>query len=272
MTGPRNSTTTTSGARTYKWKGEEFPSVTTVLSAGVPKPALTTWAANSVAEYVADEFDSVAAVLRPNGKQTATSRSAAYTLMKGAPWRHRDHRAAVGTLVHTIAESRALGTPLPKMEAEHEVYVPVVDAFLEAWQPDFVASEMTVYNRQYRYAGTLDFIAKLPGVGMVLGDYKTSKPGRQGHGIYPETVLQLAAYRNAEFAGLPDGTEEPMPAVDACIAVNLRPTGFVVVPLECGEDQFLSFLDAMGVAAWAKDGKRYVGDPLNPPASEGAAS
>ena len=41
--------------RFYNWEGDSFISVTNALQNGVPKPALTYWAAKMVAEYVAEE-------------------------------------------------------------------------------------------------------------------------------------------------------------------------------------------------------------------------
>ena len=258
MSGPRNSKTEKDGARTYTWKGEKFPSVTTIISAGVPKPALVNWAAKTVAEYTVNEWDSIDAVLHPNGKVTAESKAATIDLLKGAHRRYTSHRANVGTLAHDIAECRALGTPLPVLTDDSAPYVPVIDRFIQEWRPEFIASEMTVYSRTHGFAGTLDFIADLPELGFVLGDYKTGK------GIYEETALQLAAYRYADFVGMPDGTEVPIPAVDACVAVNLHTDGYQLFPLDVTPSRFRDFLYAKEVARF-KSEKGVVLDPLTPP-------
>ena len=105
MSGPRNATTTNRG-RTYLWRDETFDSVTTILSGGIPKPALTNWAAKSVAEYVAAAVPlaqnqtieaaqlvvvkgDIAAL--PNGVVTdiaqAVGRTATMSLPSGAPLR-----------------------------------------------------------------------------------------------------------------------------------------------------------------------------------------
>ena len=46
------------------------------------------------------------------------------------------------------------------------------------------------FRRQYYYAGTCDFVAKIDGV-IGVGDIKTSS------GIYPDMRLQTAAYQHA---------------------------------------------------------------------------
>ena len=265
MTGPANSTTTQGGARTYTWDGESFPSVTTLLGDGVPKKALTYWAANQTAQYVVDNYDFVGEMLRqPNGSRLA------YDTLKGAPWRNRDNAAARGTNLHDYADAWAQGLPLPKVPPENEGLVRSLMLFLEEWQPEFVRSEFTIYNKQYGYAGTGDFLANIAGHGLVLADYKTAKKGRQGHGIYPETALQLNAYAKGEFIGMPNGTEAPMPEVDALLAINIRSDGYTVVPCELSDRVHRAFLYAMQVARFVKEGGQFVGDPLAPPIRETA--
>lgn len=252
MTGPRNATTTNRG-RTYQWRDETFDSVTTILSGGVPKPALTNWAAKSVAEYVAANLAEVNAIA---AKDTA----AAIDLMKGSPWRSRDAAALQGTAIHAWAEAHVLGqTPAPAPEA-HQPYLDGFLRFLDEWQPEYEASEATVYSRRYGYAGTLDFIATLPGLGRVLGDYKTGK------GVYGEVALQLAAYRFAEFVGMPNGDEAPVPEVDGAVVLHLTPAGYFLIPVEADEVAFRFFLYAQQVRIFGESVSREVlGSPLSCP-------
>ena len=46
---PRNATESGS-KRLYAWRGEKFWSVTTIISGGLPKPALLPWGIKAVAE------------------------------------------------------------------------------------------------------------------------------------------------------------------------------------------------------------------------------
>src|SRR5690606_35587926 len=78
----------------YKLDGEKVDGVTTVISNGIPKPALTNWAAKQAATFAADNLDTL----------TALDREARIDLVKGSPWRDRDAAARRGTEVHGLAE------------------------------------------------------------------------------------------------------------------------------------------------------------------------
>lgn len=248
MAGPRNATTTNRG-RTYQWRDETFDSVTTILSGGVPKPALTNWAAKSVAEYVAANLAEVNAIA---AKDTA----AAIDLMKGSPWRSRDAAALQGTAIHAWAEAHVLGHTPDKALAAHQPYLDGFLRFLDEWQPTYELSEATVYSRRYGYAGTLDAIAVIDGARTLL-DYKTGK------GVYGEVALQLAAYRFAEFVGMPNGDEVAMPAVDAAAVLHLTPAGYFLIPVAADEVAFRYFLYAQQVRIFGESVSREVlGAPL----------
>jgi hypothetical protein len=227
VTNPRNATTTARG-RTYKWRDETFDSVTTIIGGGIPKPALKAWGERTVAEFAVDRRD----------EWDRMDRSEAVDWLKRAPFRATDKAAAQGTDVHAWAEAHVLGQPVPDPPAHLVPYCNAFRAFLDEWQPEFVMTEATVYSRTHGYAGTCDFIARLPGLGVVLGDYKTGK------GVYPEVALQLAAYRHAEFVGLPDGTEEPLPTIDSCAVLHITPKGYEVIPVDAGPVAFDLFLTA----------------------------
>lgn len=256
MTTPRNARTTNRG-RQYQWQRETFDSVTTILSGGIPKPALTNWAAKSVAEFVADNLEQVNAIA---GKDTA----AAIDLMKGSPWRTRDKAANLGSRLHNAAEAHVLGTPIPDASPDEAPYMEHFVAFLDEWQPTYHLTEATVYSRKYGYAGTLDAIFSVDGYhggALVLCDYKTGK------GVYGEVALQLAAYRYAEFIGLPDGTEVPVPPVAACAVLHLTPSGYELVPVEAGEAEFRYFLYAQQIRIFCNDvAGDVIGAPLPRPA------
>ncbi len=258
MSEPRNARQT-SGGRVYVWRDEEeFLSVTNILSNGVPKPALQYWRGKTVAEYAADNLELMAQI---------KTRAERVDLMKKAPDRNSDAAAGIGTLIHDIAEARVLGLPLPEYEDKHAGFVRSFEMFLDDWQPEYEATEMTVYHRAPTvYAGTLDFIARLPGLGQTLGDYKTSRSG-----IFGETVLQLAAYRYAEFAGMPNGEEIPMPQVDTCVALNLRPEGYKLHVLEADENAYRTFLYAMQIAQFVREGRDLISAPLPPPKEKAPA-
>jgi hypothetical protein len=126
-------------------------------------------------------------------------------------------------------------------------YLAGFDRFLAGHTPGFLATEQTVYSRRYGYAGTFDLLATLPGRGLVLVDVKT------GNRVYPEVCLQLAAYAAADFIGHPDGTEQPLPAIQAAAVLHLRPGGCQLLPVPIGRAVLEAFLSALAVFRFAID-------------------
>lgn len=244
---------------TYTWRGEVFDSVTTIISGGVPKPALINWAARSVAEFAVGNLATLAATAAEQGPDAAVE------LARAAPSSQRDAAGAVGTAVHAWAEAHALGAEPAPPTAAQRPYLDALNEFWRDWRPVYVGAEMTVYNRQWGYAGTLDAVLDMAGARWLL-DAKTGK------GVYGEVALQLAAYRSAEFVGLPDGTEAPMPQVDRCAVLHLRPEGYRLVPVTAGPDELASFLYAQQVRIFLARAPSLVGAPLGPPVPAVVAS
>lgn len=247
MSNPRNATTTSRG-RTYLWRDETFTSVTTILSGGVPKPALKPWGEKLVATTAVKKR----AIWRDMTDDEAID------WLKRAPFRETDRAAAQGSDVHDWAERHVLGQPVT-VEAAPEAQRGYLDGFLHfigELKPTWEMTEASVYNREYGYAGTLDALLTLRGDvadatglhGLGLVDYKTTKSG-----IFPETALQLAAYRHAEFVGLRDGTEIPMPEIGWCGALWLTPTGYHLIPIDAGPVAFEYFLHAHAVRDFSVD-------------------
>ena len=76
MTRPALASTGPNGHRVYTWAGREYPSVTAIISGGVPKPFLPRWAAKAAAEYAIAHLDQLAQL--PPGQ--------AVREVKRAPW------------------------------------------------------------------------------------------------------------------------------------------------------------------------------------------
>lgn len=254
---PRNATTGRGGNRFYSWKGESYWSVTTILSV-VPKPALLPWGMKAVATAAVDNLHIVNAMAEK-------SKDDAIDWLKGAPYRTRNRAADLGSRVHDACEAYRLGKPMPTWDAEVAGRMAFFIQWLEHYQPEFLAVEASVYNRTEQYAGTLDAIVRIGGQTLVL-DYKTARTG-----IYPEVALQLAAYRNAEFIGLPDGSEAPMPKVDGAAALWIRdiadgdflPEYFPYV--DTGKPVFDAFLYFREGFRWQQEiSKRVLGGNILP--------
>jgi hypothetical protein len=237
MTGPALATTDkASGSRYYTIGGQQYLSVTTILSNGMPKPALIRWAAKEAATYAANNHDEL-------GRLTIESR---IEQIKKAPRDKRDKAASRGTALHGICEQILLG---------NDVIVPLVlqpsirafRQFVEDFQPELIAAECTVFNMQHNYAGTLDMICKIGGENWLI-DIKT------GNGIYPETALQLAAYASADYVALPDGSEDTLPEVHELGVLHLRDDGYRLKQIDTyhGFDPlFQQFLAVKQVAEFA---------------------
>ena len=153
--------------------GDLVPSITNVIGV-LNKPALPRWAAKVVAEQAVAMRDSL-----PN-----LAPEEAVDLLKGAPWRSSGRAANRGTTIHAYLEARLHGLEPEVLEGEAVKYRKAAEAWLDEWQPEVIATELTVFDKGY--AGTGDLWCKVDGETRIV-DFKTSKA------IYPEAALQLAA-------------------------------------------------------------------------------
>ena len=264
----------------YYLDGAKVPGVTTILSNGIPKPALVGWAGNTVADFVVDRLE-----VADDGKTIIADRlvddalewngsrgsHAAKTSNDRLPRlglarilgsiRYRDSTAAAakGTVVHKLAERLALGEEIEVPEGT-EGHVDSYLRFLELWQPEDALVEVVVVSRRYRYMGKTDLICysdplgdwvrenvnpDLEGPARCLLDIKTSRSG-----IFPETALQLHGYGFAETIVDNAGDEEPLGEFDFFGAVWVRADGFDLVPIRIDPNTHRAFLYAQQVGNW----------------------
>lgn len=248
--------------------GQKVPSVTSILKA-LPKDALINWSANATAEAALNRWDELSG-MKP-GERLKTLQKARYD--------DRDTAANRGTEVHRFAERYLAGeeVPIPDDIAGHtESYISWVDD----WQPESVFIEATVMSHRHGYAGTCDLAVEFGGAEVVellaeqmsmphlrdldrpvrgIGDVKTSRSG-----IFPETALQLAAYRHCDV-WMDDAEEIPMPAFDFAFALHVRGDGYEFRPMIAGPEQLREFLYVREVLKFdTETGPTYVGDPLRP--------
>jgi len=311
MNSPANAQTTSRG-RIYTRKGRNYWSVTTIIKGGLPAPALMGWGMRSVAEYAVANHRQIAAMLGAVSLRRAEGRveqsildrlqavfgavrddkpvppvyvvsdpdaiASTVKWLSGAPYRERDRKADVGTAVHEQIDAIILGKPRPVPGPDVAPYLAQFERFIADLRPEFEASEGTVYSDAESYAGTLDWIALFRGevvrrlgvdadMARVLGDNKSGKA------IYPEVALQLSAYRHADYIGLRDGTDAPLPEIHAGAALHLTPDGYALVPVRCDDEVFKAFLFTREVFRWAEEiSKTVLGDPIGSAASEEPAS
>lgn len=226
--------------------GKRIPGVTTILSEGLPKPALVTWAANVTAEAAVNQWDELSD-MGPADR---------LKILKEAMANNRDAAARRGTEVHTLAEQLMVGHSVnvpDELRGHVESYV----QFLDLWQPQPVLTEVAVVNYTHGYAGTLDMVFDCQGK-RVLADIKTGRST-----IYGETALQLAAYRYAEVY-LHNGLEVEMPEVQESWAIWVRADGYTVIPVDTSPAVFDDFRRVAATSRAAKRLSTYVLPALEP--------
>lgn len=112
-----------------------------------------------------------------------------------------DRAANIGTLAHECCEADIKGTARPDLP--DDMREQVLQAFNQylSWKSQtrlvIVGSEIALVSERHQFGGTLDFVCEIDGQ-LCLGDFKTSGA------VYPEMLLQLAAYRELWNENHPD--------------------------------------------------------------------
>jgi hypothetical protein len=237
------------------------PGVTTILNGGMPKQFLIEWAGNKSAEIAVDCWDELTDL--PPTKRLE--------LIKSRRKQTENLAKNKGTRVHAIAEQVVQGHPAIFEGADEETllrpYVENYVRFIDMWQIEPVLVEVVLVNYSVGFAGTLDLVADLknPASGETerwLLDLKTGEKG-----IFAETALQLAAYRNAQFYVDNDGAEQPMLPiqVDHCAAINVTAEDCLFVPVVADDQAFKTFRFAQKLYEFDKDKDGYVQPPIMHP-------
>jgi hypothetical protein len=253
--------------------------VTTIISDGLPKPALIGWAAGSVADFVADNLskgkdghyyaDELVEAIRELAVEAKRplpeklSRTAIAKALSGLPNSQRDKAGNRGTEVHDIARRLAEGEEVVVPE-ELKGHVQSYMDFRADWDPYDEIVELPVFSRKHMYGGTLDLgcrLRKAAHLGFSLIDIKTSRSGPFG-----EVALQLAGYRFADFYVDDDGVEVPMPEFDSVHVLWLRADGYDLYPVEADVTEHRAFLYVQQVAMFQARSRDLIGEALIPPA------
>lgn len=279
-------------------------SVTTIIGV-LDKPALLYWAAEQTANAAIDSAATWQAMADDEG------RDAAVKWLRDARFRRPKTRlsdAALGTVIHKVCETYALtgtkpgkdfaaqlisdaGGPQVDVTEETEVVgrsLNQFDDWLHRFTPAYQATEVCVYSPTYGYAGQCDAFLTIDGV-RFIADYKSTRNPRNASGYmkkpYPEQVgLQLAAYRNAEFAAVwrPRrfekmrrryyllGVDERelavrVPEVDTGLVIQITPESCESYPIRCDEEVHTAFLYALEAFRWTQEtSKTVMSDALMP--------
>jgi len=187
----------------YRHDGQLYPSVTTILSGGFPKPLLIGWAAKVTATD--------AIVNRKKWYGIADqSEETAIDMLKSVRYQSRDRAASLGAGVHKVIEK---GLKPSSEEA------PFVDSY-RAWYDEHVAApvaaELPVVNVEHGYGGTADLILQMLTIteyraagDRILWDIKTGNTAG-----WEDQQLQVVAYSYADNV-----------TVDKVGVLHVRPEG-----------------------------------------------
>ena len=254
MTTPKVATVKRGGARFYvsPTTGEKVPGVTSVLNQ-LPKPFLQYWAAKVVAETAVDNLGGWVN-LAMNG-----DRDGAVDYLKRAPGRNTGKAADIGTEAHDIMEKLARGEKLGRVAPDMKWAVDNFNQFLDAFQPEFLHLEETVWNASPGYAGSFDAIAKIDGETLIL-DWKTTRSG-----VHAEVALQMCAYANADYIISPEGDQVELPVIDGAAVFHTRPDGegWKLVPVAIDPDVLLPIFHALIVTMdWQGISKAVLGKEM----------
>ena len=290
MSAPRNASAEIGQRRKYTFRGQTYPSVTSVLSLGRPKEWMGAWAAKEVAneaEAGVERWGMTALerwidLDRDNHAATATHQKyhknkcphvpSAIGYLKGTPWRKRDAAADRGTVIHDILEALAHEAETP----EGTPFLAELVAWRDAYRPHILESEAQVVNVTDGYAGSLDLIADVYGRRLII-DLKTSKK-YDGRGV-PKNVdrnwcLQLAAYRFATFIFEDDQTWD-MPIIEGAAVLWLpqdAPEEWAFIELPAGGAEYAAFIAAKATHDdYVKHEKQALGEIILPQAAGEAA-
>jgi hypothetical protein len=255
------------GDRDYRYPptGEMFPSVTTILGGTEGKPWLPGWAAGIAAEYAYDNRAALTALAAgkaaeyceqgvPAPLAAQKGRDEAVAFAKKESERIRDIKRDTGGYVHDVAEKLVLwqaspegrggdlSLPLLPDHLQGAYYDDEPVEFVSEWMiegylnwvsdydPEFLAAEMTVFHPGLKVAGTLDAIARLPGLGIGRSGRFVPGPGVRGcfdvktgkhlSVTWPE---QVGTYRRCPQCLLPLGDLHPTPPTEFGAVIHLRP-------------------------------------------------
>ena len=249
---------------------DPVPGITSIIGV-LDKPALVAWAAEQagrgaveygdmIAAHVGHETTEMTCPICTSGKpwhKTADDRLGSW--LRGLPYAKRDAAGNAGTAVHAIAEAIAKGETPDVTKYEDFTRAFMVD-FVEKYHPTFhsLYVEAMVYHAGddgtiLPYGGTMDLFCRI-GDETWLIDHKTTKSG-----IYPETALQLAGGRFAQFIGLPDDPKRyPIPKVDRCGVLWIRPEGAELIPYDVTPREFQAFAAARMAWDWVNHRAKEV--------------
>ena len=231
---PRNATEV-GQRRTYRFRGQVLPSVTTLLKAWPQE-----WAIPYGAKHVAERALSTEGLERIDTyvhlqDEQSTDYPDLLKWLKKAPFERRDAAADAGTARHGYLEDRLNGLGVPDDLSPAEI---AIEQFLDVYRPDPLYVEAQVASVTEGYAGSADAFVRIYGKTYVL-DLKTANHAATDH----KARLQLAAYRYADVI-FDDALEWPVPVCDGALILAIPrddPRSWQLLDVPAGPEEFRIF-------------------------------
>lgn len=168
----------------YYLDGRKLPGVTTLIGQ-INKPFLVGWAARMAAQYATDNWDALAE--KPLSERAK--------LIGSAHSVRTSEAAAIGTAVHAAIEQLGAGKKVSTSDPRISARLRHVIAVWKGLGIKQISAEQPVASSTMLYAGTYDLLCTMDG-----SDKPTLLDVKTGNRVYPETLLQLAAYSMTDVA------------------------------------------------------------------------
>lgn len=236
----------------YVFDGVTYPGVTSIVKILDKSGPLMNWAARTTAEAAIAMVGTLPHLLDEVGAEGVVK-----ALTARAP-RDRDKAAAKGTDIHAMADLIAQGKPLPPMTPEVMARVDLYETWWRTSGWEARSTEGMVVHAGVGYGGTLDIIARDKHGKTVLADIKTGKSVEYQGRVYPEIIMQLAAYGMAEWIETDTGFYG-MPPIDRYAVLHVTDDGVREIPVDVGDAEREAFSHCLWLTRWLDGlkGKRW---------------
>ena len=227
----------------YIFDSVTYPGVTSIVKILDKSGPMMAWASRMTAEAAVRMSGTL-----PHLIETVGAQGAVKALTARSAW-ERDTAAALGTEVHRIADIIASGGTAPAMDP---ATMNRVDHYTRWWTQSgwtVRASEAKVVHPGIGYGGTLDILARDREGRTVLADYKTGNVTYAGR-LYPEILMQLAAYGMAEWCDMDDGAIYAMPEIDRYAVIHITADGCEEIEAKVGDAEREAFRRCLELTRW----------------------
>ena len=258
MTSPKLATTR-QGQRVYTDPTTGTTDLVSVTSAlgniGGKLDAMVGWAIKLTA-------DEAATVAQQTAWDDAGLAEFDVTLVKKRAHAKRYEAAERGTAIHDHLDrylTTGIRPSFDTVDVDHLPYVESGIRFVNDWAPQILHTEITVFNLDDRWAGTIDVLGHMPGIGTCILDWKTGKR------LYLDNMVQQNAYANAQHGVNSDGQKVTLPPIDAVGVIHLHDDGTYSLHVEApSPDLYDLFLHSLAISEALLDGHQFP-PALTPP-------